>query len=86
MRKKPPRLRPEAIRFHTQWVNGAATSQGQREDSALILALNDALDDALSALQELVTRCDGDEGVRADGSNIETIRAHVVLGGSWDEK
>ena len=33
----------------------------------------------LSVLQELVDRCDGDEGVRADGSNIQTIRANALL-------
>jgi len=32
-----------------------------------------------TALDELVMRCDGEEGVRADGSNIQTIRAHAVL-------
>lgn len=31
------------------------------------------------ALDELVTRCDGEDGVRADGSNINTQSAHVVL-------
>lgn len=33
----------------------------------------------LSALQELVTRCDGLDGVRADGTNIQTIKAHAVI-------
>jgi hypothetical protein len=33
-----------------------------------------------SALIELVTRCDGDAGVRADGSNIDTLAAHAALG------
>lgn len=32
------------------------------------------------ALEDLVTRCDGAEGVRADGSNIDTRGAHVALG------
>lgn len=31
------------------------------------------------ALTELVARCDGAEGVRADGSNIQTVQAHAVL-------
>lgn len=30
-------------------------------------------------LNELVTRCDGEEGVRPDGSNIDTLAAHVAL-------
>ena len=32
------------------------------------------------ALSDLVTRCDGAEGVRADGSNIDTCAAHAALG------
>lgn len=32
-----------------------------------------------AALQRLVVRCDGDEGVRADGSNIDTVAAHYLL-------
>ena len=28
---------------------------------------------------ELVTRCDGAEGMRADGSNIQTMAAHAIL-------
>lgn len=32
------------------------------------------------ALEDLVSRCDGAEGVRADGSNIQTMRAHAALG------
>lgn len=31
------------------------------------------------ALADLVERCDGPEGVRADGSNIDTRAAHAVL-------
>jgi hypothetical protein len=33
-----------------------------------------------TALRDLVNRCDGAEGVRADGSNICTIGAHAALG------
>lgn len=32
-----------------------------------------------AALEELVLRCDGDEGVRADGSNIQTYQARAIL-------
>lgn len=31
------------------------------------------------ALEDLVQRCDGAEGVRADGSNIDTRAAHAIL-------
>jgi hypothetical protein len=33
----------------------------------------------LGVLKRLVERCDGDEGVRADGSNIDTREAHAVI-------
>lgn len=33
-----------------------------------------------AALRDLTTRCDGAEGVRADGSNICTLAAHAALG------
>ena len=33
----------------------------------------------LLVLKDLVNRCDGSEGVMADGSNIQTIRANVLL-------
>lgn len=32
------------------------------------------------ALADLVLRCDGEEGVREDGSNIDTLGAHAALG------
>lgn len=35
--------------------------------------------DVLVALEDLVARCDGEEGVRADGSNIQTMRAHAAI-------
>ncbi|WP_186260428.1 hypothetical protein [Burkholderia gladioli] len=38
-----------------------------------------APDDVLGALKALVKKCDGPEGVRADGSNIDTSHAHGVL-------
>lgn len=33
----------------------------------------------IEVLAELTARCDGDEGVRADGSNIQTMAAHACL-------
>lgn len=38
------------------------------------------MQDVLDALRDLVTRCDGAEGVREDGSNIDTTWAHAALG------
>lgn len=45
-----------------------------------------AAPELLEALRELVTRCDGEPGVRADGSNIDTMQAHAALDkaeGGW---
>lgn len=36
--------------------------------------------DLYAALRELVTRCDGAEGVQPDGSNMDTTDAHAALG------
>jgi len=44
-------------------------------DMRLIRAAPDLLD----ALKDLVARCDGDEGVRPDGSNIQTMAAHAAI-------
>ena len=35
--------------------------------------------EVLESLEDLVERCDGAEGVRSDGSNIQTIRAHAAI-------
>lgn len=50
--------------------------------NTVMTAADDALrhdSDVLGALRDLVARCDGDEGVRADGSNIQTMRAHAAI-------
>lgn len=33
----------------------------------------------IAELSALVKRCDGEEGVRADGSNIQTMAEHALL-------
>ena len=54
-------------------------AKASRENAALIVEM-------AAALQELVTRCDGTEGVTADGSNIQTMRAHAVLARAFGDK
>ena len=49
------------------------------ERAAANRALIAAAPDLLLALRDLVARCDGDEGVRADGSNIDTVWAHAAI-------
>ena len=38
-----------------------------------------AAPELLAALLNLVARCDGEEGVRANGSNIDTLAAHFAI-------
>lgn len=52
--------------------------EGMREDHANFESIRNG--DLVEVLEELVKRCDGQEGVRADGSNIDTLRAHAALG------
>lgn len=54
----------------------ARLSQRQGKRIKELEAVNAEL---LAALKKLVERCDGSEGVREDGSNIETIHAHALI-------
>ena len=64
-------------------ARGASQSSATFANARLIAAAPDLL----AALRGLVLRCDGTEGVRADGSNIDTQAAHAALdaatGGEW---
>lgn len=53
--------------------------KNSRVHEAMLRSLQDAL-------EELVERCDGESGVRADGSNIDTSAAHAVLSASHVEQ
>ena len=60
---------------HATWKAsciGCAEEQGE--------GLSDDCRRLAAALESLVARCDGAEGVRADGSNIDTLDAHAALG------
>lgn len=46
---------------------------------AAVIKHMDEYNALVEALEDLVKRCDGEEGVRADGSNIDTAWAHSVL-------
>ena len=54
---------------------------GGVNDDLFILLRNAAPEIAalVEAAGRLVVRCDGDEGVRADGSNIDTLAVHAAL-------
>lgn len=69
MRDKQLAMLDESLRL-TYQVGSARTLARQLEQE---------LGDALYALRKLVERCDGEEGVRADGSNIDTRAAHALL-------
>ena len=49
------------------WIKRAAATEPETLDALLL------------ALERLVERCDGDEGVRPDGSNIDTQAAHIAM-------
>lgn len=46
---------------------------------ATVKSIEEQRDELADVLRELVERCDGPEGVRADGSNIQTMRASAAL-------
>jgi hypothetical protein len=48
-------------------------------NSDFIVRAVNAHEELLSALKDLVERCDGVGGVRADGSNIETMQGHAAI-------
>lgn len=50
------------------------------QNDVRLLAAMERVKELQSALRELVARVDGAEGMRADGSNMDTTRAHAVLG------
>ena len=56
------------------WLRERAALVRERD---AIRAMHDILERELRAL---VIRCDGADGVRSDGSNIDTLIAHAVLG------
>lgn len=57
-------------------LNPEATSIGEAAANARLIAAAPTL---LRELERLVARCDGDEGVRADGSNVDTSTAHAAI-------
>ena len=63
-------------------VNDAliAKEHGSGRDLAAYIAHScNAYPRLVAALRELMLRCDGEEGVRADGSNIQTMAASALL-------
>ena len=52
---------------------------GWWQDAAYIAHAANAYPLLVKALRELMLRCDGAEGVRADGSNIQTMAASALL-------
>ena len=59
--------------------NTTAHSSLASNVSRIVRSVN-AHDDLVAALRDLTLRCDGEQGVRADGTNIDTLRAHAILG------
>lgn len=57
-------------------IESTSTPHLERLANAYLIS---ASPDLLAALKELVIRCDGEEGVTEDGSNIQTIQAHAAI-------
>jgi hypothetical protein len=69
-------VRDSEIAFSAQ----ALVAKGIPESTARVIAFKTHMHDELVAtLRNLVERCDGSEGVREDGSNIDTLAAHAML-------
>lgn len=49
---------------------------GKSEENAQLIA---SAPDLLKALKDLVARCDGEEGIQPDRSNMCTIEAHAAI-------
>lgn len=59
-------------------IKAAEAAKQSAEVAAMVAEA--ARRDMENALRELVTRCDGAEGVQEDGSNMNTLAAHEALG------
>lgn len=64
----------KAEHIASNWQDEPLAREWQRKGAQI-----EALPLVIDALIELVKRCDGSEGVRADGSNIDTLAAHMAL-------
>lgn len=87
-----PSIKQVALYGHRRWVR--AIGQPLVPELIAVLECEEGHPDArllgaalelYEALEDLVRRCDGDEGVRADGSNIQTIAAHAALAKAREE-
>lgn len=82
LREEVGRLRSGIAEYLAQRRSCETQIAGLRTRLAAVEAERDRLREAL---ERLVLRCDGDEGVRADGSNIDTLAAHAALAPDAEE-
>lgn len=75
----PWNLDPETDSVYGATKSGVAAIVALNVENKHDRALIAAAPELLAALKELVARCDGEEGVGADGSNIQTIAAHAAI-------
>lgn len=61
-------------------------SRGPAGDYMANARLIAAAPQLLAALEALVARCDGAEGVRPDGHNMDTISAHAAIAAATGEQ
>lgn len=70
---------PDAIPLGVRRLLSTAKQEIQSLRTSVELVTRDK-NILLRALEDLVERCDGDEGIRKDGENIDTRSAHAALG------
>jgi hypothetical protein len=73
------RLTLERMSERHEEERAAALETAKQHVEELTAAWEKERGELLESLADLVTRCDGPEGVRADGSNLQTMAAHAVL-------
>ena len=73
-------LNDEDVNVFSACVQDCHTEESELQEIAAYIAhACNAYPELVKVLWELVTRCDGAEGVGADGSNIQTHNAHGLL-------
>jgi hypothetical protein len=75
----PDAVKARHARSRDRFEAGRAKSSAERASLKEQARRAECYDDLLAALLDLVERCDGEEGVRADGSNIQTMLARAVI-------
>lgn len=83
MSSEYPKIVYNGPAWAVEWTRGGTVTWMPDRETAYLCAGADRL---WAALLHLVRRCDGEEGVRPDGSNIDTLAAHAALSAATPPK